>query len=146
MPATGLRISNVCRLQVADIHSARGVIRVRQGKGGKDRETVPPARLLAQWICGSARLPAHPAPAMLQPAPGPWGLELHARLSRLPRGRARPVHGPRPRRQPALCRVQLRAPPVDRWRARDCGGVARFRGRHGPRHHVCGHARSRGGG
>jgi integrase/recombinase XerD len=52
--AAGLRISEVCRLQVADIDSARGVIRVRQGKGSRDRETVLSAQLLAElrrwWV------------------------------------------------------------------------------------------------
>lgn len=33
----GLRVSEVCRLQVGDIDSARGVLRVRHGKGDKDR-------------------------------------------------------------------------------------------------------------
>jgi integrase/recombinase XerD len=42
----GLRISEAVALQVADIDSARMVIRVRQGKGGKDRETVLSPRLL----------------------------------------------------------------------------------------------------
>lgn len=42
----GLRVSEVCRLQVGDIDSARGVIVVRGGKGGKDRLTTLPARLL----------------------------------------------------------------------------------------------------
>lgn len=46
--AAGLRISEVCRLQIADIDSARGVIRVCGGKGGKDRETVLSPALLAE--------------------------------------------------------------------------------------------------
>src|SRR5512139_735118 len=35
--ATGLRVSEVVRLTIADIDSRRMVIRVEQGKGGKDR-------------------------------------------------------------------------------------------------------------
>ena len=46
--AAGLRITEVCRLQVADIDSKRGVIRIRQGKGARDRETLLPATLLAE--------------------------------------------------------------------------------------------------
>ena len=42
----GLRISEAVNLQVTDIDSARMVIRVRQGKGRKDRETVLSPRLL----------------------------------------------------------------------------------------------------
>ncbi len=45
--AAGLRISEVCRLQVGDIDSARGVIRVR-GKGDRERETVLSPALLAE--------------------------------------------------------------------------------------------------
>jgi site-specific recombinase XerD len=35
--ASGLRIGEACRLQVQDIDSARNVIHVRHGKGGRDR-------------------------------------------------------------------------------------------------------------
>jgi len=43
----GLRISEVCRLQIADIDSARGVLRVR-GKGDHERETVLAPALLTE--------------------------------------------------------------------------------------------------
>ena len=52
--STGLRLSELCRLRVADIdsHTDRMCIRVEQGKGGKDRY-VPLAedvlQLLRQW-------------------------------------------------------------------------------------------------
>ncbi len=42
----GLRISEVCHLQVQDIDSKRMVIRVRDGKGGRDRYTMLPQRVL----------------------------------------------------------------------------------------------------
>jgi len=42
----GLRISEACRLQAEDIDSKRMVLRVRNGKGGKDRYTVLSQRLL----------------------------------------------------------------------------------------------------
>ena len=42
---TGLRISEAANLQVGDIDHPRGVIRVRQGKGGKDRQVKLGARL-----------------------------------------------------------------------------------------------------
>jgi len=46
--AAGLRVSEVCALRVADIESApdRMCLKVRQGKGGKDRYTLLSARLL----------------------------------------------------------------------------------------------------
>lgn len=43
----GLRSSEVVRLKVADIDSARMLIRVRDGKGAKDRFTILSERLLA---------------------------------------------------------------------------------------------------
>lgn len=46
--AAGLRVSEVCALQLADIESApdRRCLKVRQGKGGKDRYTLLSPRLL----------------------------------------------------------------------------------------------------
>lgn len=46
--AAGLRVSEVVGLQVSDIDSPRMAIRVRQGKGRKDRETLLSPRLLAE--------------------------------------------------------------------------------------------------
>jgi len=45
--AGGLRISEACRLRPEDIDSKRMVIRVRAGKGGRDRYTVLSTRFLA---------------------------------------------------------------------------------------------------
>lgn len=45
--ATGVRVSELIQLQVRDIDRARSLIRVRCGKGGKDRLTLLPAPLLA---------------------------------------------------------------------------------------------------
>jgi len=47
--AAGLRVSEVCALQVGDIESAadRMCLKVRQGKGGKDRYTLLSPHLLA---------------------------------------------------------------------------------------------------
>jgi site-specific recombinase XerD len=42
----GLRISEACRLQVADIDSKRMLIHIRDGKGGKQRYTMLCSRLL----------------------------------------------------------------------------------------------------
>jgi len=47
----GLRVSEVPHLKGSDIDSARTVVRVRQGKGRKDRQTLLPARLLEVLRC-----------------------------------------------------------------------------------------------
>jgi len=44
--AAGLRVSEVVALQVSDIDAERGVLRVRQGKGARDRTTLLSPRLL----------------------------------------------------------------------------------------------------
>jgi site-specific recombinase XerD len=46
--AAGLRVSEVVRLKLTDIESARGLIRVEQGKGRKDRYTLLSTRLLTE--------------------------------------------------------------------------------------------------
>jgi integrase/recombinase XerD len=70
--AAGLRVSEVVRLKLTDMESERGLIRVEQGKGRKDRSTLLSTRLLtdlrAYW-------------KLYRPAP--WlftGLDPHAPL------------------------------------------------------------------
>jgi integrase/recombinase XerD len=46
--ASGLRIGEACRLQVTDIDSKQNVIRVRDGKGGRERYTLLSPRLLQE--------------------------------------------------------------------------------------------------
>ena len=46
--AAGLRVSEVVHLQLTDIESDRGLLRVNQGKGRKDRYTLRSTRLLAE--------------------------------------------------------------------------------------------------
>lgn len=60
--AAGLRVSEVCALQIGDIESApdRMCLKVRQGKGGKDRYTLLSPKLLEAlrlyWQIGRPRL------------------------------------------------------------------------------------------
>jgi site-specific recombinase XerD len=46
--AAGLRVGELVRLQPSDIHSERMLIRVREGKGRKDRDTLLSPRLLQE--------------------------------------------------------------------------------------------------
>jgi site-specific recombinase XerD len=46
--AAGLRVSEVVNLQVGDIDSKRMTLKVRQGKGNKDRYTMLSGRLLTE--------------------------------------------------------------------------------------------------
>lgn len=46
LDAAGLRVSELCALQVPDIESQRMMIRVRQGKGQRDRLVMLSSRLL----------------------------------------------------------------------------------------------------
>jgi site-specific recombinase XerD len=52
--AAGLRVSELCHLQLTDIDSDRMTIRIEQGKGAKDRYTLLSPRLLSElrryWI------------------------------------------------------------------------------------------------
>ena len=47
MYATGLRVTEACNLQPSDIDAGRGLLRVRQGKGRKDRDVPVGEKLLA---------------------------------------------------------------------------------------------------
>jgi len=49
--AAGLRISEACRMRLDDIDSRRMIIRVRQGKGCKERYTLLSPRLLGMLRC-----------------------------------------------------------------------------------------------
>ena len=44
--AAGLRVSEVCALKVADIDSGRMMLRINDGKGGRDRYSLLPSSLL----------------------------------------------------------------------------------------------------
>ena len=46
--AAGLRVSEAVRLKITDLDATRQTIRVEQGKGAKDRDTVLPPGLLAE--------------------------------------------------------------------------------------------------
>jgi integrase len=85
--AAGLRVSEVCALQVGDIESAadRMCLKVRQGKGGKDRYTLLSPHLLAAlrtyWRDTRPRLwlfPTGPAPARWKSRPPSGSTMRHA--------------------------------------------------------------------
>jgi integrase/recombinase XerD len=87
MYASGPRVSEVARLKVCDIDSSRNAIWIRGGKGRKDRQTLPPPKLLEllrfywQWKQSKDWLFPGAKPGQLSPArPSSW-------LAREPRRR-----------------------------------------------------------
>lgn len=76
--AAGLRISEVVSLRVADIDSGRMVIRIEQGKGGKDRYVMLSPHLLdllraywkekrpGEWLFPGGRRGRHISPCMVE--------------------------------------------------------------------------------
>jgi len=88
--AAGLRVSEVCALQLADIESApdRMCIKVRQGKGGKDRYTMLSPQLLqtlrGYWQLCRPRVWLFPNPSGL----GPIDHKVAQRLYGVARDRA----------------------------------------------------------
>ena len=59
--ATGIRRAELTRLEISDIHTERRTLRVRKGKGGKDR-VVPIGERAAHWL---ARYCAEVRPRLL---------------------------------------------------------------------------------
>ena len=47
----GLRVAEAAQLKVSDIDSARHILKVRRGKGRKDRQTLLPVKLLDLLCC-----------------------------------------------------------------------------------------------
>ena len=74
MYGAGLRISEAVALEVSDIDAARGVIRVRRGKGHKPREVMLSPKLLVSlrtyWRAARPALPyLFPSPKTKKPVP-----------------------------------------------------------------------------
>lgn len=67
--ATGLRISEALNLAIPDIDNKRMVLKVRQGKGKKDRYLMLSPKLLLQLRCYWKALPAKPPFYLF---PGRW--------------------------------------------------------------------------
>jgi site-specific recombinase XerD len=69
--AAGLRLNEACHLRVEDIDSKRMVVRVRAGKGGKERLTVLSPRLLevlrAYWRLAKPRIWLFPGATPTRP-------------------------------------------------------------------------------
>jgi integrase/recombinase XerC len=60
---TGLRVAELCALDVADVDHAEGLVRVRRGKGGKERIVPIGSRALAALAAyRELRVPAGPLP------------------------------------------------------------------------------------
>lgn len=89
MYATGLRLSEACWLEVQDIDSPRGLIRVRRGKGGRQR-MAPMAEQLAVLLREYLRI-VRPRPPLVFPSRratvlGPGGVRKALRSAALAAG------------------------------------------------------------
>ena len=59
--SSGLRCAELCRLDLADVDWGRGILRVRQGKGGKDRMVpIGESAMKALRACLARQRPARP--------------------------------------------------------------------------------------
>jgi len=139
--ATGLRISEAVRLTPAAIDSKRMVIRVEQGKGGKDRYVMLSPKLLdmlrnywdktrpGEWLF-PGRWPGEPI--------APSSIDATCREVRQRCGIGKPVtpHSPRLRRSPSRGRHQPTYHPAAARssQSRHHGPVSHDRHRQGVRH------------
>ncbi len=88
--AAGLRVSEACQLCVRDIDSARRLIHVRKGKGGKDRYVMLSTRLLValrvywkEYRPADLLFPARSAKGYLRPASVRKAMRCAAERARL---------------------------------------------------------------
>lgn len=58
----GLRISEVCGLEVRDVDGERLLINVRQAKGGRDRDVLLSPRLWPRWTPSPLAQRSHAGP------------------------------------------------------------------------------------
>src|SRR6202162_5846547 len=90
---SGLRVSEVARLKVADIDSGRNVLWVRSGKGRKDRQALLPPTLRELLRCywrtrrptdwlfpGRSSRPTHLGEGDLHGLPESWPLSRHRQV------------------------------------------------------------------
>ncbi len=103
---SGLRVSEVARLKVADIDSARNVLWVRSGKGRRDRQALLPPKLRELLRCyWRSRRPTDWLFPGADPRPADLGEnDLHGLPESGARGRHRQV------RSSALAAARLRHP------------------------------------
>ena len=84
--ATGLRRSELCRLECPDVNTERGTVTVRQGKGNKDR-VVPLGARAGAWVARYARevrtrllIDTHTPELFLTGYGGPFNPDVFSRM------------------------------------------------------------------
>ena len=91
----GLRVSELTELQVSDIDSGRNVLRVRHGKGRKERQTLLPTKLLEPLRCyWRNQRPTDwlfPSPDSTRPI-SPKAVYLICRIAAQKAGISKPIH------------------------------------------------------
>jgi integrase/recombinase XerD len=91
----GLRVAEVTQLKVSDIDSARNALRVRHGKGRKDRQTLLPKKLLELLRCyWRSQRPTDwlfPGPDSTRPI-SPKAVFLACRKAAQKAGISKPIH------------------------------------------------------
>ena len=81
--STGMRCEELAHPNIGDIDSKRMMVRIRRGKGGKDRDVQPSIYIYPNAICMPVQIPWVLFPYRTSPMSGGPGKDLKAQSIRL---------------------------------------------------------------